>query len=106
MSSSEICGVVNALTRTVFDLQLNSQNFSKDLCIFNTDFYKNRRLILFSFLTYDYITTECVRITCDELNAPVILELFLFHMLIKDCDSVFAIMSGPRKHQRRVIPSN
>ena len=68
MSSSEICGVVNALTRTVFDLQLNSQNFSKDLCIFNTDFYKNRRLILFSFLTYDYITTECVRITCDELD--------------------------------------
>jgi len=68
MSSSEICGVVNALTRTVFDLQLNSQNFSKDLCIFNTDFYKNRRLILFSFLTYDYITTECVKITCDELD--------------------------------------
>ena len=68
MSSSEICGVVNALTRTVFDLQLNSQNFSKDLCIFNTDFYKNRRLILFSFLTYDYTTTTSVKITCDELD--------------------------------------
>lgn len=68
MSSSEICGVVNALTRTVTDLQINSQNFSKDLCIFNTDFYKNRRLILFSFLIYDYITTDCVKITCDELD--------------------------------------
>ena len=68
MSSSEICGVVNALTRTVTDLQINSQNFSKDLCIFNTDFYKNRRLILFSFLIYDYITTDCVTITCDELD--------------------------------------
>jgi len=68
MTSSEICGVVNALTRTVSDLQINSQNFSKELCIFNTDFYKNRRLILFSFLTYDYTTKDCVKITCDELD--------------------------------------
>ena len=68
MTSSEICGVVNALTRTVCDLKINSQNCSRDLCIFNTDFYKNRRLILFSFLNYDYITKDCVNITCDELD--------------------------------------
>jgi hypothetical protein len=68
MTSSEICGVVNALTRTVCDLKINSQNCSRDLCIFNTDFYKNRRLILFSFLNYDYITKDCVKITCDELD--------------------------------------
>lgn len=85
MSSSEICGVVNALTRTVFDLQLNSQHFSKDLCIFNTDFYKNRRLILFSFLTYDYITTDCVKITCDELD--IMREFLLTYIEKFQCTS-------------------
>jgi hypothetical protein len=85
MSSSEICGVVNALTRTVFDLQLNSQNFSKDLCIFNTDFYKNRRIILFSFLTYEYITKDCVNITCDELD--IMREFLLTYIEKFQCTS-------------------
>ncbi len=85
MTSSEICGVVNALTRTVSDLQINSINFSKDLCIFNTDFYKNRRLILFSFLTYDYITKDCVKITCDELD--IMREFLLTYIEKFQCTS-------------------
>ena len=69
MTSSDVCNHVNLLTKAVCELQKNNNNNTlKSQMQFNTDFYANRRLIIVSFITFEYNASKSLHITKDELD--------------------------------------
>ena len=78
MSSSDLCSMVNILARAYCDLKNNNSTCDKNQLIFNTDFYVNKRIILFSLVNYEYTTTSNITITRDEL--AIIREFLLTYI--------------------------
>ena len=56
MSSSDLCSMVNILAKGYCELKNNTSSCDKNQLIFQTDFYINKRLILFSLINYEYKT--------------------------------------------------
>ena len=80
MSSSDLCSMVNILARAYCDLKINNSSCDKNQLIFQTDFYANKRIILFSLVNYEYTTTSNITISRDEL---AIIREFLLTYLTK-----------------------
>ena len=78
MSSSDLCSMVNILTRAYCDLKNNNSSVDNHQLIFQTDFYQNKRIILFSLVNYEYTTTSNITITRDEL--AIIREFLLTYI--------------------------
>lgn len=78
MSSSDLCSMVNILARAYCDLKLNNSSSDKNQLIFNTDFYVNKRIILFSLVNYEYTTNSNITISRDELG--IIREFLLTYI--------------------------
>jgi hypothetical protein len=78
MSSSDLCSMVNILTRAYCDLKNNNLSVDKNQLIFQTDFYANKRIILFSLVNYEYKTTSNITITRDDL--AIIREFLLTYI--------------------------
>ena len=78
MSSSDLCSMVNVLARAYCDLKNNNSTCDKNQLLFNTDFYVNKRIILFSLVNYEYTTTSNIIITRDELT--IIREFLLTYI--------------------------
>jgi hypothetical protein len=78
MSSSDLCSMVNILARAYCDLKLNNSAVDKNQLIFQTDFYVNKRIILFSLVNYEYTTNSNVTISRDELG--IIREFLLTYI--------------------------
>lgn len=78
MSSSDLCSMVNILARAICDLKKNNSSTDKDQLIFQTDFYVNKRIILFSLANYEYTTRSNITITRDELD--IIREFLLTYI--------------------------
>lgn len=69
MTNGDVCSVVNALFRAVCDLKLNTdKNILKDQFTFNSDFTRNRRAIINSFVLYEYYSSDNLSITQDQLD--------------------------------------
>lgn len=80
MSSSDLCSMVNILAKGYCELKNNNSSCDKNQLIFQTDFYINKRLILFSLVNYEYKTYSNIIISRDEL---AILRDFLLTYLSK-----------------------
>jgi hypothetical protein len=81
MSSSDLCSMVNILAKGYCELKNNNNSScDKNQLFFQTDFYINKRLILFSLVNYEYKTYSNVTITRDEL---AILRDFLLSYISK-----------------------
>lgn len=78
MSSSDLCSMVNVLARAYCDLKNNNSSADKNQLIFQTDFYANKRIILFSLVNYEYTTTSNITITRDDL--AIIREFLLTYI--------------------------
>ena len=78
MSSSDLCSMVNILARAYCDLKNNNSSVDKNQLIFQTDFYSNKRIILFSLVNYEYKTTSNIAISRDEL--AIIREFLLTYI--------------------------
>lgn len=79
MSNSDVCYMVNSLAKALCDLKKNNDtNSLKYQMQFNTDFYANRRMIIVSFLTFEYSTNKHIYITKDELD--IIREFLLTYI--------------------------
>lgn len=78
MSSSDLCSMVNILARAYCDLKNNNSSADKQQLIFQTDFYQNKRIILFSLVNYEYTTTSNITITRDDL--AIIREFLLTYI--------------------------
>lgn len=79
MSNSELCSMVNILTKAYCDLKLNNNcSIDKNQLIFQTDFYVNKRIILVSLVNYEYTTNSNISISRDEL--AIIREFLLTYI--------------------------
>lgn len=81
MSSSDVCLMVNALARAFCDFK-NSSNTDnlKNQLQFNTDYYCNNRLLIVSFINYEYSSNRNIFIGKNEQS---ILREFLLTYLEK-----------------------
>ena len=80
MSSSDLCSMVNILSRAYCDLKINNSSADKNQLMFHTDFYENKRIILVSLVNYEYTTTSNITINRDEL---AIIREFLLNYITK-----------------------
>ena len=78
MSSSDLCSMVNILTRAYCDLKMNNSSADKNQLLFQTDFYANKRIILASLVNYEYTTNSNITISRDEL--AIIREFLLTYI--------------------------
>lgn len=78
MSSSDLCSMVNILARAYCDLKNNNTSTDKNQLIFQTDFYANKRIILFSLVNYEYKTSSNITISRDDL--AIIREFLLTYI--------------------------
>jgi hypothetical protein len=78
MSSSDLCSMVNILARAYCDLKNNNSSADQNQLIFQTDFYANKRIILFSLVNYEYTTNSNISISRDEL--AIIREFLLTYI--------------------------
>jgi hypothetical protein len=85
MSSTDLCSMVNILARAYCDLKNNNSTSDKNQLIFNSDFYVNKRIILYSLVNYEYTTTSNIIITRDEL---AIIREFLLTYITKFNSSI------------------
>jgi len=70
--------MVNILARAYCDLKNNNSSADKNQLIFQTDFYVNKRIILFSLANYEYTTSSNITISLDELD--IIREFLLTYI--------------------------
>ena len=80
MSSSDLCSMINVLAKGYCELKNNNSSNDKSQLFFQTDFFINKRLILFSLVNYEYKTYSNITISRDEL---AILRDFLLTYLSK-----------------------
>jgi hypothetical protein len=78
MSSSDLCSMVNILARAYCDLKNNKTSTDKNQLIFQTDFYANKRIILFSLVNYEYKSSSSITISRDDL--AIIREFLLTYI--------------------------